>query len=320
MEDHGPSNFSESGTAAFAELLRKQGYSVLIPGKDKLPKTYFQIVTVNEPSRAEFKAYLESLPVDKKSRIIALEFPDEKPKSSPTLVQSYVNQSELGSIKPFENSNVVYREKLIKKVDPYPMVSIQGTGQSVIEISQSPSLSLVQVSCAFWVTNEFIDQANNASVIMGTVRAFAPKGSTIVFSSGFDEAIGVTEKMGPFFVGALNQMKVLLLVIVITLSYRFGLAPETRATQRGGKELVDALANLTFRKGQNQWALRAMLDRVLSELEKRHRVPRADIAKSPARFLPEEQANIILRAKSAIEDNVDDRAALHLANELARLV
>lgn len=319
-EDHGPTNFGESGTAALAELLRKQGYEVFIPGKDRLPKDYVQMVTVNESSRDRFESFLEGLPTKKQSKVIALDFPDARPKDFAVPVASYVDQDDLGMIKPFEGNDLFFRRKLVKRVDPYAIVSTKNSEQWVVEISQSPSLSVVQVNCAYWLTNEYIDQANNASVIMGALKAYLPKETPIVFSSGFEDPVGVTEKMGPFYVGALNQLKVLILVILISLSFRFGLAPETRAIQRGGKELVDALAILTFRKGQNQWALRAMLDRVLGELEKRHRVNRVEIAKNPSKFLPENQADVILRAKMAIAENVEDRYALELANELARLV
>lgn len=319
-EDHGPTNYGGSGTAAFAELLRKQGYKVLIPGKDKIPNERAMIVTVEESGRQRFKSYLESLSKKDNLKMIALDFPDQKPEEKSVRAVSYVNQESLGEIFPYEFNTMEYVAGLFQKSQPYPIISTNGDTKSIVEISQQPHLSLIQVNNAYWVTNEHIDQVDNASIISGVVKAAIPKSMPIVFTSGFDEPEGVTEKMGPFFVGAFNQIKVLILVILISLSFRFGLAPESRAIQRGGKELVDALATLTSRKGQNQWALRAILDRVLNALEKRHRVNRTEIAKNPSKYLPADQSELIQKAKNALVEDVDDREALQLANELSRLV
>ncbi|MCE2766855.1 MAG: hypothetical protein LW628_08080 [Fimbriimonadaceae bacterium] len=110
------------------------------------------------------------------------------------------------------------------------------------------------------------------------------------------------------------------MLVFVTLAIRFGLAPEFRPLQRGGKELVDSLAFLSRRKQQHQWAVRALLDRILSELERRLRVARTQIALNPEKFLDAEEASLIREAVDAIKEPINREYAMHLAKRLSRLV
>ena len=66
---------------------------------------------------------------------------------------------------------------------------------------------------------------------------------------------GLLESIGPWANAAWQQLLILGIVIAFTLGKRFGLPEETKRTQRGSRELLDAIADTYQRAGTTQTAL-----------------------------------------------------------------
>ena len=151
----------------------------------------------------------------------------------------------------------------------------------------------------------------------------AKPGEPVTFLSSFsarESEDSLMKKLGGPFQAAWSQMLLLILVVFITLSVRFGLAPETRASQRGGRELIDGLAWMTRRKRNARWALRAVFDRVLAELERRHRIGREQIIQRPDLYLSPESARLLKDVEAATMDDITEQEAIRYAKALKTLV
>ncbi|HVT14487.1 MAG TPA: DUF4350 domain-containing protein [Fimbriimonadaceae bacterium] len=130
--------------------------------------------------------------------------------------------------------------------------------------------TVLSFSDGYMATNRFIDRVQNADVLIGSLSTIAPKGSRLVFvESTFDnERPGLLEILGPGAIGAWYQSLFLFVVIVFTLGKRFGLPEEVRPAQTGQRELVNAVADTYRRARSTRAACRATYDRADAEVRK----------------------------------------------------
>ena len=77
---------------------------------------------------------------------------------------------------------------------------------------------------------------------------------------------------------------------------------------------------MTRRKRNSRWALRAVFDRVLAELERRHRVGRELIIQRPELFLSSESAVILKDVEAATMDDITEQEAIEYAKALKTIV
>jgi hypothetical protein len=102
------------------------------------------------------------------------------------------------------------------------------------------------------------------------VRTVAPSGGTLVFDEsmiGNAEAPTVANTLGKWAVAARWQAGILFVVLIYTLSRRFGLPVTERRSVRGSRELFDAISDVFRRTGNTGLAL----DNLLVECDQRIR-------------------------------------------------
>jgi len=286
-ENFSTSNYGPSGTSAQIEILQQLGFNT-------------QNKVINRRKTNEVYVLLSTEEV---------RFTD--------------TQKSLGVVSPLSATSSDNLKPQLGTIEPYALLEIGQNNNPFLLLSKYETKTLANIVDARFALNANIDQVNNATVLASMINSISGKSHPINwvnFTESDATQYGLLEELGPFFVSAALQLKVLLLLVFVTLAIRFGLAPEFRPLQRGGKELVDSLAFLSRRKQQHQWAVRALLDRILSELERRLRVARTQIALNPEKFLDAEEASLIREAVDAIKEPINREYAMHLAKRLSRLV
>ncbi len=131
---------------------------------------------------------------------------------------------------------------------PHPFLRAYRSGNGTVFIA----------SDAIGITNRFIDKSDNAEAFGRIFSMAAASGKRIVFteaSFGHIYDRGLLESIGPWANAAWQQLLILGIVIAFTLGKRFGLPEETKRTQRGSRELLDAIADTYQRAGTTQTAL-----------------------------------------------------------------
>ena len=112
--------------------------------------------------------------------------------------------------------------------------------------------TLVTLSDGLPATNRFIDRADNAEVLLSIIQPLVPRGGRIVFTEatfGGGREPSLLATIGPWAQAGWMQLLFLFVVIVLTLGFRFGLADERRVTERGQRELLEAVAD-TYQRGR----------------------------------------------------------------------
>lgn len=170
-------------------------------------------------------------------------------------------------------------------------------------------------------TNRFLDQKQNAAFLLSIVRALKPEGGRIVVFEGLHSDVGapgLLETIGPWALAAWYQLIFLAMVIVFTLGKRFGLPEVTRGEQRGGRELLDAYADLLGRANKPALALRKIVADADREVRYRYGIASDLSPKLRNERIPPDLANALLRAELSIGPDLSTSAALSVARELER--
>lgn len=321
-QSYSTSSYSNTGTSAFIELLKASGYKVkLIPETDSsLGGAMAGIVLLPEYQEDEIEPFVSDLEEGKKLGIFKLKQVSEKPKTA-TVSNDFETDKTVGEVVPFNH-------------DPYLWDSSNSKGNAVVSSTLSTdSASYAEaytdknrffhtINDATGITNEFIDQRQNASIVLSVVGTLAKPGETIAIVTAFtdgDGAITLIEKMGPIVHGIWTQFLVMTIVMFFGFSVRFGLAPEMRARQRNSLELVDGMATLMRRKLNPAWALRAVYERFLMMSERRFRVSRDQIARSPSKYFGSD-AEPIIEAQTLLDSEMSTKEAMQATEALRRLV
>lgn len=172
-------------------------------------------------------------------------------------------------------------------------------------------------------TNRFIDQNDNANVLMAGVQEFVPKGKRLVFLEaawGNRQETGFFESIGSWAVAAWKQILILGVVVVLTLGKPFGLPESRRPTQHGQRELVDAFAALLRRARATDIALEAVAEdadrRLRRALKINSGLDKADMRKQ----LPDDLQGLLSELDRAIALRVPNDVAVALASRVEREV
>lgn len=136
--------------------------------------------------------------------------------------------------------------------------------------------ALVTAEASF-LTNRFIDQAEDADGALRLMRILVHPGDRIVIAEAgvtAPEDPGLIEAIGAWALGAWRQLAVFAVVVIYTLGKRFGIPDESRPKQRGSRDLVDGLT-FTFQRGrQTRAAMETAKTRIDNDLRNALRVPR----------------------------------------------
>ncbi len=320
-KDNGFDSFEPSGTSAFLELVKRVGF------KPKVVKTSASsldgtiIVPVSYENRSSFIELLKSQKT--KSTIIAYMIPrQDRSKSEPVEIRDSEHKT-IGKVGPISINSTTWQPHLLNDGESTDLLTLAGEETAFVRVYTKGDVRVIEIIDAACITNRNLDKANNASVMMGLISQVAETNKPISFITSFtskDNRESIITKLGAPVQAAWGQLLILIFVIFVTLSVRFGLAPESRAKQRGARELVDGLAWMTRRKRNARWALRAVFDRVLTELERRHRIGREHIIQRPDLYLPPDQARILKDVEAATLDDISEQEAIRFSKELKKLV
>jgi hypothetical protein len=322
VQDNSHKNFGPSGTSAFLELVQRSGYKVKLE-ESKGPKlSPIMIIPVSKAHQDAFRNYLSSIKTE--TTIVSFVIPEEdrKPPAAKQVMNN-ITSSPVGEMEPIRLKSDEWQKPQLEDGETVDLLSSNEGETPIAQVVSKNDIRLIQVLDSASITNRHLAKVNNASIAMGIIAMAGKPGQEVTYIGTFssrDASDGLLAKLGRPFEAAWSQLMVLVFVIFVTLSIRFGLAPETRAKQRGARELVDGLAWMTRRKKNARWALRAVFDRVLVELERRHRIGREQIIQRPDLYLSPESAVILKDAEAATMNDISEQDAIRYAKELKRLV
>lgn len=183
--------------------------------------------------------------------------------------------------------------------------------------------SYVEIKNGLLATNRFLDKADNADVLMGTLNTILRPGDRVVFAEGgiAGHARGLFETIGAWVEAAWYQVLFLFGVIIFTMGKRFGLPEVIRSKQRGSRELLDAIADTYQRANASEAGLAAALTSADAELRRVLKIPRDASRNERDRLLPDSLSLTLARMEVALgEDRIPPGEAvkmiIRLQNEL----
>lgn len=329
-------SYSPSGSAAFAELLRRAGYQVVIsnsispnlhPGD--LALCFF--VEGSEEGAPHIRGFR----------------PTEYEKKTAKTVQSFLDggggalilniPSEFQDVQPASVSIDDYlgikKTTLYGRSGPdmapsrfksYGMqeilpVGTRGTQDSVATLSKIGKGYALTPYDGLIATNRYIDHDGNAAVLLRSVGLLARPGSRVVFAEGTwgnaDEP-SLMEMIGPWALGAWRQLLILGAVIIFTLGRRFGIGIAQRSKEQGSRELVDAVAFIYERARSTNLALGVAVDRAETLLRRRLKLNREISGRDLASRLPDSLGDTLLQARRLSTEKTDQFLAFEFIRKL----
>ena len=322
VQDNGYSNFGPSGTSAFLELINRSGHKVQLDNSKTPRVAPTMVIPVSKGHEKAFSSFLKNLKTD--TTIICFVIPVEnRDLVKPEKITNTATHALVGEMQPIRIKSDEWQKPVLEDAESVDLLTSMDGETAIAQVVSKNDIRLIQMLDSACITNRNIDQVNNASIAMGLVMMAAKPGEPVTFVGSFSSRVtedSLLAKLGPPFQAGWSQLLLLVFVVFVTLSARFGLAPEARAKQRGGRELVDGLAWMTRRKRNARWALRAVFDRILTELERRHRVSREEIIRRPDLYLSPEAAITLKDVEAATMDDISEQEAIRYARALKSLI
>ncbi|MCH8979936.1 MAG: DUF4350 domain-containing protein [Armatimonadetes bacterium] len=280
-------NVRASGYAAFAELLRRDGYHVTVNRsiRPRFDPDSLVISSFFRPSPvSELAESFSGDPVEPEEPLPYLESLAEHVRAGGSVLsiqhrKYFERASELSE----EPHVIVSEERTFEISTPYGELVPEFGGFAEIDyygwyLGDDPFVTytasgdgvIVSVADGLPATNRFLARHDNAEFMLDLVRRLAEPGSEVVFVEagiGNSESPTVARTLGGWAVAARWQGLLLFAVLLFTLGRRFGLAERDRLVHRGSRELFDAVADVFRRSGNTGLAL----DNVLGECDQRMR-------------------------------------------------
>ncbi|HLK16142.1 MAG TPA: hypothetical protein VKT78_15160 [Fimbriimonadaceae bacterium] len=344
------SSFDPSGAAAFAELLRQDGYSVQIDtaipasiSPDRFALAFVPWTQVGLPLTAP----AEEDDTSPKSPPIAPDVERDEPTSAPPTIRVFVEHLRKGGMAMV----LGYSPKTNLPVDARAIADVVDSAGRTYSVtlppnsgSYSPDLAESDAVLPAWLAggqpfanldqigggraillrdgeiamNSFIDQGDNARLLLDQVHLLAPRGTPVEILDGSvsGAAAGLLDVLGPWTRGIEVQLILVAVVVVYSLGKRFGLADETRRLQRSARDLLDGIAD-TYGRGK---AAKAGLSAVLQDADRAVRRELKLPADAPIRKrnerMPPSAAQAMTACEHALMQEMNSEQALALARNL----
>lgn len=283
-------NVRASGYAAFAELLRRDGYIVAIDRHVRprlAPSDVVFATSFDSFIPSEFEEYgpldsTEETPVEPYLQVIKAHLAKGGNAIEVLNRRNFKLASSLAE-RPRNAESARDSDLRVPLTVPYgssawTSVELDHETYDAWFMDDEPFVSymahegglLVTVADGLPITNRYLDEGQNAEFFLNVVRSVADPGSKIVFVEagiGNAESPSVVNTLGQWAVAARWQAVFLFVVVVLTLGIRFGLPVVERRTVRGSRELFDAVADV-LRRTRNTGL---SLDSLLMECDQRIR-------------------------------------------------
>lgn len=326
-----PISYHPSGTAALYQLLQKRGYQVSI-NQALAPRLGSGQVAIafglpddeipEEGAEPQIQQTDKALEASEKAGAtviwlpLAEDFNDASQHQIATTAQGLDGQERLlttGQTAP-STSFDAYDESqdlpVLSDSDPIPPVFARKVGRGY-GVTYTDGLGL---------TNRFIDKNDNAATLLSVLTSFAPPKARVQFVTGAygkSVAPGLLETIGPWAQASWFQLLLLLLVVAVTLSFRFGLPEELRPKQRGSRELLDAIADTYERSRSNVPSVEAALEAADLRLRTAVKLPKDASMEERIRLLPPPLVDAMAEARAATTlTRVPTQEALRIVKKL----
>lgn len=340
--DTNPSGLSTgpSGTRAFMELLRADGYDVVVDESAK-PQLAGATLLIAFPVLDSMTGAEEEVPqnsfleeqirpfVQKGGCALIFGLPqdfDEETRSAKNSVRVSNRFDPDPKAYNVSSGRIVYLTAGELASSGSPTVSSwQGEeGESFVSIAKEGNGYLVAVADGLGTTNRFITAFDNATLFLKLVRSLAPAGSKIVVcEAAIHGGIrpSLFEAIGPWAAKARNQVIALFLLGILILGVRFGFPEAPRVLQRGSRELVDAIGDTLRRAKQTKLSLSILSSDIDSQIRRALKLPSGAPIKDRDARIPEALAaslaevESLATAQERIKGDDAARAAMKLQRE-----
>ena len=339
-------NLRASGYAAFAELLRRDGYQVSLDRTISPQFDRSDLVVSTTFSNDLLQAAEDPFNEEETSAEPAKELPYQRAikdhvGKGGTVVELYnsvgfdfvsAQVSDPRTVTPGSGKgrasklSLPYGSAFAQQLAPAPgSYPAWSTSESAyIAYKKEGEGMLVTVADGLPLTNRHLDENDNAAFFLDLFRSLAPHGSRIVFVEdgiGNSEEPTVARVLGPWAVVARAQVILLFLVLIYSFGKRFGLPETERRKVRASRELFDAVSDVLRRTHNTGLALDNLLIECDQRMRRVLRVPtkttRHDILQSVPKELREQYLNVSELAVGNSKPNVARDASARLLELLA---
>ncbi|RYG49365.1 hypothetical protein EON79_01565 [bacterium] len=249
-----------SGAAVFAELLRKDGYSVRVD-RSLSPKVGPGEVAIAFVRPEDDLAYHESNTTSLSVRA------QEKVRQAVRegagavflpLSSRYTEAVKRAEASPTPVQRVTDGAKRTLAINPNGTPFLGGESQALyfgqggqyVGIAPAGKGLIVNFGDGIVATNRLIDNQDNARVLLEAVRIVGGKKSVVFTETTYDaEALGLLETLGPWSQGMMYQILFVIVVAIATLGKRFGLEDIAVRTVRSSRDVADGISD-TLRRGR----------------------------------------------------------------------
>lgn len=334
-------SYNPSGASAFAELLRQSGY--------KVSSSYSTRPTLN-PGDVAISFMLADRGAF--SNRTSLQGKEEIAKSTTEMVANQVSDGAnaifLQVPENFQSAAPEVRDTAVSQLAgnfPKGTVSIRSTEREPAFVNlhekrteimdlgliekATPFAKFVKVGKGFMIqpvdgmlaTNRYIDKADNAQVLMSLVSLLAKPGSRVVFTEGTwgnASPPSLIESIGPWAIGIWRQLIFLGVVVIVTLGRRFGIGSETRRSEQGTKELVDAVSGIYQRAKATRPALQTAVIRAENAIRGRLKLSKEASIRELCHLLPTSLESALANARKLTEYETGEDDALRATRVLDR--
>lgn len=271
-------NFGPSGSAAFATLLRNNGYSVrnmtaAFPNVrgDEIVIAFVDDTVRGEDEQPIFEHFNQAASKGTKLLLLPLDrdFKEASAMANVVKANSPANSKTI-SLKVRETVGDVYFPGQEQNAVQLPLWIAEPSKNNLAYLRKVRTGYEVVARDGLVATNRFIDQEQNATFLMDLVRKIGGKSRSIAFAEGLYNPTppSLFDVLGRWSESAWWQLVFLFVVIVYSLGKRFGLPDEPRPVQTGQRELVNAVADTYRRANAAQIAARAIYDHADRKLRK----------------------------------------------------
>lgn len=304
-------NTKPSGLAAFYNLLRADGYDVVID-RDERPKL--------EGAGLVVEVRQEAPKIDWSGIVQGLE--DEEP----TITKSLRTFSEGGGkilslMMPAdfsEASRAATRKEVTLKGRKFAVSSLPDAGESFLT-TEAGKPPVVVAEVGLGVTNRFLGKEDNAAFYLSLFRGLAKPGSKVVFaeaSFGNVQNRTLVDEFGSWAGIAIWQALLALGVGLFAIGRRFGLPVPDRFNERGTSELVASMGSALHRSKRYDQALMILLDDAYDRMRRSLNAPLGTDAAELTKQAPAPLAESIVRIRKNYGSNLTSREWLELSERL----
>jgi hypothetical protein len=174
--------------------------------------------------------------------------------------------------------------------------TLRGMAGDIVRLGTVGSGLRADVTDALGATNRYIGRGDNAKFYLGLVRKLREDGGRVVFveaTFGNVESKGVLGTLGGWAVAAQWQAVLAFLVALFVFGARFGLPTTESVASRGARDMLDAVAGILRRSRRPGFAAALVARSVLEEARQRMGMsPGASDDEIMARFDPDLSAAV----------------------------